>query len=114
MTITINDQFIPYESVANATEIKLDGSALFRDKITAAENLLLKEISDGKPIYGVTTGYGDSGKNYLVSEDARILQVNLYRFHGCGVGELLSEKRDFQYSFGSSYQYFKRLLRSQC
>ena len=95
MTITINDQFIPYESVANASEIKLDSSALFRDKIAAAENLLLKEISDGKPIYGVTTGYGDSGKNYLVSEDARILQVNLYRFHGCGVGELLSEKEIF-------------------
>lgn len=95
MTITINDQFIPYESVANASEIKLDASALFRDKIAAAEKLLLKEISDGKPIYGVTTGYGDSGKNYLVSEDARILQVNLYRFHGCGVGELLSEKEIF-------------------
>ncbi|MGZ5208499.1 MAG: HAL/PAL/TAL family ammonia-lyase [Sulfuricurvum sp.] len=95
MTVTINDQFIPLKNVTNATEIKLDSSALFREKITAAENLLLKEISDGHPIYGVTTGYGDSGKNYLAYEDARTLQVNLYRFHGCGVGDILSEKEIF-------------------
>lgn len=95
MTVTINDQFIPFENVANATSVLLDSGSLFKDRIAAAEALLLKEISDGNPIYGVTTGYGDSGKNYLVYEDARTLQVNLYRFHGCGVGEILSEKEIF-------------------
>ena len=97
MTITINDQFIPYENVANATSVLLDTGALFKDRIAAAEALLVKEISEGKPIYGVTTGYGDSGKNYLVYEDARTLQVNLYRFHGCGVGDILSEKEIFNF-----------------
>jgi histidine ammonia-lyase len=95
MTVTINDQFIPFENVANATNVLLDSGALFKERIAAAEALLLKEISGGNPIYGVTTGYGDSGKNYLVYEDARTLQVNLYRFHGCGVGEILSEKEIF-------------------
>ncbi|HEX5710050.1 MAG TPA: aromatic amino acid ammonia-lyase [Sulfuricurvum sp.] len=95
MTVTINDQFIPFENVANATAVVLDSSALFRDRIRAAEALLMKEISNGNPIYGVTTGYGDSGKNYLVFEDAKTLQVNLYRFHGCGVGDILSEKEIF-------------------
>lgn len=95
MTVTINDQFIPFENVANASSVLLDSSVLFRDRIRAAEALLMKEISDGNPIYGVTTGYGDSGKNYLVLEDAKTLQVNLYRFHGCGVGEILSEKEIF-------------------
>jgi histidine ammonia-lyase len=95
MTVTINDQFIPFENVAGATEILLDSGALFQERIKAAETLLLKEITDGNPIYGVTTGYGDSGKNYLVYDDARTLQVNLYRFHGCGVGEILSEKEIF-------------------
>lgn len=95
MTVTINDQFIPFENVANATSVLLDSGALFKERIAAAEALLLKEISGGNPIYGVTTGYGDSGKNYLVYEDARTLQVNLYRFHGCGVGEILSEKEIF-------------------
>ncbi|MDD5385599.1 MAG: aromatic amino acid ammonia-lyase [Sulfuricurvum sp.] len=95
MTVTINDQFIPFENVANASSVLLDSSVIFRDRIRAAEALLMKEISDGNPIYGVTTGYGDSGKNYLVFEDAKTLQVNLYRFHGCGVGEILSEKEIF-------------------
>lgn len=95
MTITINEQFIPFENVAQATSVLLDTSALFKERIAAAETLLLKEISAGNPIYGVTTGYGDSGKNYLAYEDARTLQVNLYRFHGCGVGDILSEKEIF-------------------
>jgi histidine ammonia-lyase len=95
MTVTINDQFIPFENVASATSVLLDSSAVFRNRIEAAQNLLMKEIQDGNPIYGVTTGYGDSGKNYLVFEDAKTLQINLYRFHGCGVGEILSEKEIF-------------------
>ena len=45
-----------------------------------------------KPIYGITTGYGASGKNYVSYDDAQRLQQNLYRFHGCGVGKNLSEK----------------------
>lgn len=92
MTLNINDQFIPFESIISATTITLDTSDLFRDKIISAQNLLLKEISDGKPIYGVTTGYGESGKNYLAYDDATRLQNNLYRFHGCGVGDILSEQ----------------------
>jgi histidine ammonia-lyase len=95
MTITVSDSFIPFDSVANATAVLLDGSAIFQNRIKAAEALLLKEISDGNPIYGVTTGYGESGKNYLVYEDAQTLQVNLYRFHGCGVGEILTTKEIF-------------------
>lgn len=92
MTLNINDQFIPFESIISATTITLDTSDLFRDKIISAQKLLLKEISDGKPIYGVTTGYGESGKNYLAYDDATRLQNNLYRFHGCGVGDILSEQ----------------------
>ncbi|MDD5549071.1 MAG: aromatic amino acid ammonia-lyase, partial [Sulfurovaceae bacterium] len=92
MTLTINNQFIPFESLVSASSIILDSSDSFREKIKSAQDLLLKEISEGKPIYGVTTGYGESGKNYLVYEDAVKLQNNLYRFHGCGVGDILSEQ----------------------
>lgn len=91
MKITIDSKNVSFSDVANAKEVVLSEGADFKEKIVAAQELLLKEIMDGHPIYGVTTGYGESGKNYLVYDDAKTLQVNLYRFHGCGVGEILDE-----------------------
>jgi histidine ammonia-lyase len=52
----------------------------------------MNSIKAGKPIYGITTGYGASGKNYVDYEDAKTLQKNLFRFHGCGIGKNLSYK----------------------
>ena len=31
-------------------------------------------------------------KNYLICDDADILQINLYRFHGCGIGNILTQE----------------------
>lgn len=91
MKITIDSKNVSFDDVASADEVVLSEGADFKQKIVDAQELLLKEIMDGHPIYGVTTGYGESGKNYLVYDDAKTLQVNLYRFHGCGVGEILDE-----------------------
>ncbi|MBN2768636.1 MAG: aromatic amino acid lyase [Campylobacterales bacterium] len=92
MTLEIRGDHIPFEQVVSAQKIKLSKDNAFTQKIRSAQALLLKEIEEGNPIYGVTTGYGDSGKNYLVCNDADILQVNLYRFHGCGIGDILSSE----------------------
>lgn len=91
MKITIESKNVSFDDVANASEVVLSESSEFKQRIGDAQAVLLKEITDGHPIYGVTTGYGDSGKNYLVYEDAKTLQLNLFRFHGCGVGEILDE-----------------------
>jgi histidine ammonia-lyase len=95
MTLDIKGDYIPFEQVVSAQKINLSSDVAFTNKIESAQKLLLKEIGDGNPIYGVTTGYGDSGKNYLICDDADILQVNLYRFHGCGIGEILTQEEIF-------------------
>lgn len=41
-------------------------------------------------IYGVTTGFGDSCETRVEGELAHSLPNNLFRFHGCGVGEPFS------------------------
>ena len=75
----------------NAKSIKISDNSSFTENITHAHEFLMEQIKT-KPIYGITTGYGASGKNYVSYEDTKRLQKNLFRFHGCGVGVNLSKK----------------------
>ena len=60
------------------------------DKGVAFLEALLKE--DGV-IYGVTTGYGDSCTVAIPPELVAELPLHLTRFHGCGLGENLTEQQ---------------------
>src|SRR3954452_267710 len=42
------------------------------------------------PIYGVTTGFGDSAHRQFAPEKASALQQNMLRFLGCGTGQIAS------------------------
>ena len=44
----------------------------------------------GEPFYGVNTGFGASVVNAVAVEHGASLATNLFRFHGCGVGPMLS------------------------
>jgi len=87
----INNREISYENFLNDKTVKLDDSQEFIDFINAGHDFLIENIAAGRPIYGVTTGYGEAGQNYAPFEEAQELQKNLYSFHGCGVGDYLSE-----------------------
>lgn len=91
MKIVIDGKKISLNDIVEAKSVKLSNTNEFQSKINNAHDFLVNEIKDGKPIYGVTTGYGESGKNYLLFEESKILQTNLFRFHGCGVGRNLDE-----------------------
>lgn len=86
----INSRTISYKNFLHDSSVKLDDSKEFIDFINAGHDFLIENISQGRPIYGVTTGYGEAGQNYAAFEEAQELQKNLYSFHGCGVGEYLS------------------------
>jgi phenylalanine ammonia-lyase len=94
--------------VDDAAAIDLDGSSLTLDSVrrVAREqgrvelsqrsavianihaSLALKDalIADGMPIYGVTTGFGDSSHRQISAEKAEALQIALVRMLGCGTG----------------------------
>ena len=95
MNITISGEHISFECITETTEVTLSNEETFKQTVNASHTFLVDEIKSGKPIYGVTTGYGESGKNYLLFEESKILQTNLFRFHGCGVGEYLDEDEAF-------------------
>lgn len=50
-------------------------------------------VDQGRRVYGITTGFGASCDNAIPREVLEELAVNLPRYHGCGIGPLLSEEQ---------------------
>ena len=88
--MVIDSSIASYEKFTHNEKIKLSTDQEFIDFIDAGHQFLLNQIRDGRPIYGITTGYGEAGSNYAAFEEAEELQKNLYRFCGVGVGKYLS------------------------
>lgn len=88
----IDERYITLDEIIKSDSIEISKDKNFENHINETHNFLINEIKDGKPIYGITTGYGASGKNYVNYEDSKTLQTNLFKFHGCGVGKKLSYK----------------------
>ncbi len=88
--MTIDNSTVSYKDFLKQGMVKLNDPQEFKDFINAGHEFLIENISKGRPIYGVTTGYGEAGQNYAAFEEAEELQYNLFSFHGCGVGEYLS------------------------
>jgi len=80
MSIKINAQHIDYKELCDTNNVEVSTEEAFRSKIANSHQFLLDEISTGKPIYGVTTGYGEAGTNYSAFEQAKELQKNLFVF----------------------------------
>ncbi len=92
MKLIIDKREISLEEISAAEQIEVSKDKEFIKYMNHTHDFLMDTITAGKPIYGITTGYGASGKNYVNYEDAKTLQKNLFRFHGCGIGKKLSHK----------------------
>jgi phenylalanine ammonia-lyase len=94
MKITVNGNDLSLRevrSVARCEEgasVSISGSAVR----LMTESLALKRdmISSGRPIYGVTSGFGDSSTRQIHGEKSADLQGNLINFLHCGVGNQAS------------------------
>lgn len=79
--------------VAIATDnagLTLSTDPAFTGRIEAGARHLERLLANGGTIYGVTTGYGDSCTVGVPPELVAELPLHLTRYHGCGLGELLS------------------------
>ncbi|MGZ3723580.1 MAG: HAL/PAL/TAL family ammonia-lyase, partial [Bdellovibrionales bacterium] len=61
-----------------------------RARIEKSHHALLKLLEDRVPIYGVTTGFGDSGNRTISAHQSEQLQENLVAYLLCGTGPVLS------------------------
>lgn len=66
-------------------ELSRDSAVL--DRLDASLRLKEALIADGLPIYGVTTGFGDSAHRQISPGKAEALQRSLVRMLGCGTGD---------------------------
>ena len=65
-------------------------SAESAEKIEATRSLKQDLILRETPIYGVTTGFGDSAHRQISPSKTARLQQNMLRFLGCGTGRISS------------------------
>jgi histidine ammonia-lyase len=88
-TLTIEDVL----AVARGRRrVVLDASPEFASRIGAAREAVERRLRDRGSIYGVTTGVGASISNEVPTDLRAAMPHNLFRFHGCGTGDILSEE----------------------
>ncbi|MGH7441452.1 MAG: HAL/PAL/TAL family ammonia-lyase, partial [bacterium] len=58
----------------------------FRTRIDAGATLVDRLLSEGRQIYGINTGYGDSVTVDVPPEEVALLPENLTEYHGVGLG----------------------------
>ena len=62
----------------------------YQELIENGHQIIKDHTQKHEPIYGVTTGFGDSCRNNISYNDAKTLQKNLVLYHGCGIGKYFS------------------------
>lgn len=78
-------------AVARGTRVSLSTVPGFRQRIDAGARILAENIAAGRPIYGVSTGYGDSCTVNIPLQVLDELPVHLIHYHGCGLGRYFDE-----------------------
>ncbi len=86
-SLTIDD----VAAVAQGARVALPEGPDFRRAIDASRDMKLEMIHDGIPLYGVTTGFGDSVKRQIAPDRADRLQLHLIRMLGAGTGTPATE-----------------------
>ena len=75
----------------NAVPVEFSKDPEWHRKIRAGAEFVDQALKEHREIYGVTTGYGQSGIRVVPQELMLDLSKYLVRFHGCGMGEILPE-----------------------
>ena len=70
--------------------VALTEAASWHDRMRASRQAVDARVQSGEPFYGVNTGFGASVVNKVAVEHGASLAVNLFRYHGCGVGPPLA------------------------
>lgn len=77
-----------FRRYSDQAEIEIPAST--RARIERSHTALLKLLESRIPIYGVTTGFGDSGNRTINAHQSEQLQENLVAYLLCGSGPVLS------------------------
>lgn len=89
-----NDHYLTINEINQLSRLEatliLSKDAAFRNKIKRGADYLEEMLRRDGCIYGVTTGYGDCVTRTVPLDLVNELPLHLTRFHGCGLGEILT------------------------
>jgi phenylalanine ammonia-lyase len=95
-TIILQGQGLTIDDVVQVarfgTRVELTGAKEILQRVEAANDYIFKAAQSGKPIYGVTTGFGGLANKTISPEDAGELQENLIWFMKSESGKLLTKE----------------------
>lgn len=91
--VVIDGENLTIDDVANVVrrgvQVRLTEDEALLNRIHASSEYIKEAAAAGKPIYGVTTGFGGMANVVISSEDAADLQNNMMWFHRTGAGKPL-------------------------
>ena len=70
-------------------EVTLDAAS--RKRLDAGAEAVRRIVAEGKPVYGINTGFGKLAQTHIADDQLELLQKNLVLSHSVGVGPLLSD-----------------------
>ncbi|MCB0393660.1 MAG: aromatic amino acid lyase [Bdellovibrionales bacterium] len=76
----------------SSKSLKIEFSSELKIRIQKSQDIMMSLFAKGTPIYGVTTGFGDSCHRVIDSTEAHKLQHNLASYLRCGTGDDFSEE----------------------
>jgi histidine ammonia-lyase/phenylalanine ammonia-lyase len=77
------------EVARGGTRVELSGTPSVRGRIEQTWQLNRDLVGEGVPVYGVTTGVGESVGHQIAPDRAALMQKYLIRLNGCGTGPTL-------------------------
>lgn len=63
-----------------------------RDRVASSRRAVERAVAAGRPVYGVTTGFGSLSSTVVPHDQARELQRSLIRSHASGTGHILARE----------------------
>ncbi len=95
-TCLVGAQPLTIEAVGSVarkqSKVALSDAPAFQARIERGAAIIASRLKERVPTYGVNTGFGASVRNAVPEAQAALLAQNLPRYHGCGVGPMLSEQ----------------------
>lgn len=77
--------------IARGARVILSTSPVFRERLARGAEALDRMWRENRPIYGVTTGVGDSCGRSVPEALINDFSLQISRFHGCGMGRHFDE-----------------------
>ncbi|MBC8022200.1 MAG: histidine ammonia-lyase [Burkholderiales bacterium] len=62
-----------------------------RERLQAGADAVRRMVAEGKPVYGINTGFGKLAQTHIADDQLELLQRNLVLSHSVGVGPLLAD-----------------------